>query len=76
LEVPSYLIDDAKAFDTKWLDGVETVGITAGASAPEALVQELISLLSELGNVEFVDFDGIQEDVSFKLPSELQGVAA
>ena len=76
LEVPSYLIDDAEAFDTKWLDGVETVGITAGASAPEALVQELISLLSELDDVEFVDFDGIQEDVSFKLPSELQGVAA
>ena len=76
LEVPSYLIDDANAFDAKWLDGAETVGITAGASAPEALVQELISLLSGLGDVEFVDFDGIQEDVSFKLPSELQGVAA
>lgn len=76
LNVPSYLIDDAKALDTKWLDGAETVGITAGASAPEALVQELISRLSELGDVEFVDFDGIKEDVTFKLPSELQGVAA
>jgi hypothetical protein len=40
------------------------------------LVQELITRLSELDDVEFVDFDGIQEDVSFKLPSELQGVAA
>lgn len=76
LNVPSYLIDDADALDTDWLKGADTVGITAGASAPEALVQELISRLSELDDVEFVDFDGIQEDVTFKLPSELQGVAA
>ncbi|MFL2540603.1 MAG: 4-hydroxy-3-methylbut-2-enyl diphosphate reductase [Candidatus Latescibacterota bacterium] len=76
LNVPSYLIDDAQALDADWLKDVETVGITAGASAPEALVQELITRLSELGDVEFVDFDGIQENVSFKLPADLQGVAA
>ena len=76
LNVPSYLIDDAQALDTEWLKDAETVGITAGASAPEALVQELISCLSELDDVEFVDFDGIQENVAFKLPAELQGVAA
>ncbi len=76
LNVPSYLIDDAGALDVSWLVGVETVGITAGASAPEALVQELITRLGEFGAVEFVDFDGIEEDVTFKLPSELQGVAA
>ena len=76
LDVPSYLIDDAGALDVNWLGGVETVGITAGASAPEALVQELITRLGEVGDVEFVDFDGIEEDVTFKLPSELQGVAA
>ena len=76
LNVPSYLIDDAQALDTEWLKDAETVGITAGASAPEALVQELISCLSELDDVEFVNFDGIQENVTFKLPVELQGVAA
>ena len=76
MNVPSYLIDDAGALDVSWLVGVETVGITAGASAPEALVQELITRLGEFGAVEFVDFDGIEEDVTFKLPSELQGVAA
>ena len=76
LNVPSYLIDDAQALDTEWLKDAETVGITAGASAPEALVQELVSRLSELDDVEFVDFDGIQENVTFKLPIELQGVAA
>ena len=76
LNVPSYLIDDAQALDADWLKDAETVGITAGASAPEALVQELIARLSELGDVEFVDFNGIQENVSFKLPADLQGVAA
>ena len=76
LNVPSYLIDDARALNTEWLKDAETVGITAGASAPEALVQELVSRLSELDDVEFVDFDGIQENVTFKLPIELQGVAA
>jgi 4-hydroxy-3-methylbut-2-enyl diphosphate reductase len=76
LEVPSYLIDDASAMDPKWLEGARTVGITAGASAPEALVQELIERLREFGDVEFVDFEGIQENVTFKLPSELREAAA
>tara|TARA_B100000676_G_scaffold313238_1_gene392590 strand:+ start:4437 stop:5369 length:933 start_codon:yes stop_codon:yes gene_type:complete len=76
LNVPSYLIDDAQALDADWLKDAETVGITAGASAPEALVQELIARLSELDDIEFVDFDGIQENVTFKLPVELQVVAA
>ena len=76
LNVPSYLIDDAQALDADWLKNCETVGITAGASAPEALVQELIERRSELDDVEFVNFDGIQENVTFKLPAELQGVAA
>jgi len=76
LDVPSYLIDDAGALDFKWLDGAATVGITAGASAPEALVQELITRLGELDDVEFVDFDGIEENVTFKLPSVLRDAAA
>ena len=76
LDVPSYLIDDANALDPKWLDGAETVGITAGASAPEELVQELIKRLGELDDIEFKEFHGIQENVTFKLPDELRDSAA
>jgi 4-hydroxy-3-methylbut-2-enyl diphosphate reductase len=76
LNVPSYLIDDATAFDEAWLKGVEAVGITAGASAPEALVQELIERLSELAEIELEEFRGINENVQFKLPDELRDAAA
>ncbi|HAT34957.1 MAG TPA: 4-hydroxy-3-methylbut-2-enyl diphosphate reductase [Rhodospirillaceae bacterium] len=76
LEVPSYLIDDATALEEEWLDGVDVVGITAGASAPEALVQELISRLSEIGEIELEEWDGINENVQFKLPNELRDFAA
>ena len=72
--MPSYLIDDARALNTEWLKDAETVGITASASAPEALVQELVSRLSGLDDVEFVDFDGIQENVTFKLPSNCKAL--
>jgi len=76
LDVPSYLIDDASALDQSWLNGVEAVGITAGASAPEALVQELIERLSEFADIELEEFRGINENVQFKLPDELTDVAA
>ena len=69
--VTSYLIDDAKALDPKWLDGVTTVGITAGASAPEQLVQELIDKLREFGDVELETVGDVQENIQFKLPSQL-----
>ena len=76
LDVPSYLIEDATALDESWLDGVDAVGISAGASAPEALVQELIERLSEIAEIEVEEFDGINENVQFKLPNELRDVAA
>lgn len=76
LEIPSYLIDDADELDPDWLDGVEAVGITAGASAPEALVQNLISRLSELRAIKLEELDGINENVQFKLPQELTDSAA
>ena len=69
--VPSYLIDDASALDPAWLDGVRTVGITAGASAPEELVQELISRLGEFGDVTMEELPGTEERMQFKLPREL-----
>jgi 4-hydroxy-3-methylbut-2-enyl diphosphate reductase len=69
--VPAYLIDDASMLDPKWLDGVATVGITAGASAPEELVQELIRRLGEFGDTQVEELKGVQENIVFKLPREL-----
>jgi 4-hydroxy-3-methylbut-2-enyl diphosphate reductase len=69
--VPAYLIADADALDPKWLAGVESVGITAGASAPAELVQQLIDRLKELGDVELSTLPGITENVRFRMPPEL-----
>ncbi len=70
--VPSYLIDDADALDPRWLDGVRAVGVTAGASAPESLVQDVVARLRQLGAGEVEPLDGIRESVSFKLPREIR----
>lgn len=72
--VPSYLIEDAHMLDPKWLDGVATVGVTAGASAPETLVQEAIDKLHEFRKVTVETLDGVEENIHFKLPSELADV--
>ena len=72
LGVPSYLIDDADNLDPSWLDGVEIVGVTAGASAPEELVQELITRLGDFGDVQLEKMDGVEEAIIFKLPRELK----
>lgn len=70
--IPGYLIDDAGRLDPAWLDGVEAVGITAGASAPEHLVDELVEALRRLkGAVEVHELSGMEENVSFRLPREL-----
>ncbi len=69
--VAAYLIADADALQPEWLDGADTVGITAGASAPEELVQALIERLRELGAVEVVPLAGITENVRFRMPREL-----
>ncbi len=76
LGVPTYLIEDAGAFDPAWLDGVEAVGITAGASTPEALVEEIIDRLRQLRDIEVQVLEGIEEHIQFKLPDELQGAVA
>ena len=67
----SYLIPDAERLDAAWLDGARTVGITAGASAPEALVQGLIDRLRTMFDVTVTDLDGIEENVTFRLPRQL-----
>jgi len=76
MDVASYLIDDAAALKPEWIEGAGAVGISAGASAPEALVQELIQRLSELAEIQVEHLDGINENVQFKLPDELRGHAA
>jgi len=68
----AYLLDDASGLDPAWLDGVSTLGLTAGASAPEELVQELITRLGDFGQVELTKLDGVEENITFKLPRELK----
>ena len=65
--VPSYLIEDSSAFDPAWLHGKKSAGITAGASTPEELVQDLIAKLREYVDVELSTMDGIVENVRFSL---------
>jgi len=72
--IPSYLIENASMFDPAWLEGIETVGLTAGASAPETLVQETISRIRNYCNVTVEKLDGVEENVHFKLPKELADV--
>ena len=71
LGVPSYLVDDASSLDPAWLDGVDVVGVTAGASAPEELVQGLIVRLGDFGRVTVHQASGVSEHMQFKLPREL-----
>ena len=74
--LPSYLIDDPSKINPEWLHGKESIGITAGASTPEELVQELIEKLSEYADLEISTMDGIVENVHFSLPAGMQSIAA
>jgi 4-hydroxy-3-methylbut-2-enyl diphosphate reductase len=68
---PAYLIDDAAHLQASWFEGVLTVGLTAGASAPEVLVKGVIEGLRQFGRVEIELLAGTPEDVKFKLPAEV-----
>ena len=68
---PSYLIDDAGALQPEWFENVECVGLTAGASAPETLVQGVIDGLRRISDVDVSALPGVAEDVRFKFPAEL-----
>lgn len=72
--IPSYLLADASTLDPAWLDDASTVGITAGASAPEELVQGLIRRLEDHFDVTVEDLETVKENVQFKLPRELANV--
>lgn len=71
---PAYLIDDAGHLQPEWFNGVTRVGLTAGASAPEILVQDVIEGLRRFGHVEIELLAGTPEDVKFKLPAEVAEV--
>ena len=71
LGIPSYLIEDAKALDPAWLSGKTSIGITAGASAPDTLVTELIESLRQYADIQVSTLPGVDENVRFRLPPEL-----
>ena len=74
--VPAYLVDCADHLDPSWLRGRRRVGVTAGASAPEVLVSELIERLRELGAGSVRPLEGVQEKVVFPLPKGLNQITA
>ncbi|RKK02443.1 4-hydroxy-3-methylbut-2-enyl diphosphate reductase [Pseudoroseomonas wenyumeiae] len=74
LGLPSHLIADSSELDPGWLQGVRTVGLTAGASAPEHLVLDVIGALRRYGAAEVSQMNGIREDVEFRLPPELRTI--
>jgi 4-hydroxy-3-methylbut-2-enyl diphosphate reductase len=69
--IPSYLLADGSELDPAWVSGARVVGITAGASAPEAMVEHVIAALRALAPVEVTSMDGQEEHIEFRLPSEL-----
>ncbi len=68
----AYLIDGATDIDNTWLDGCKSIGVTAGASAPEILVQEVVSYLLDYGADEVLEVSGVEEDVHFPVPNTLR----
>ncbi len=65
---PSYMIDDATGLDPRWLEGVKVLGVTAGASAPDELIDELLDRLRKMTSIEIQLLDGMIENVNFKMP--------
>ncbi len=72
LGVPSYLVDQPQQIQQQWFDGVEVVGVTAGASAPEILVKQVIDQIKHWGGEVVNEVSGPTENISFSLPIELR----
>ena len=72
LGTTAHLVDDADQLQAEWLQGVATVGVTAGASAPEVLVQQVVTRLQAIGGGEVCELGGKEEDVIFEVPQELR----
>lgn len=73
LGVPAKLIENADSLDQQWFEGIKHIGLTAGASAPEHLVQAVIKRLKEWGASSVRKLDGVEENISFPLPKGLSG---
>jgi 4-hydroxy-3-methylbut-2-enyl diphosphate reductase len=71
--IPSYLIDDERGINPEWLTKAKTIGITAGASAPDILVNNVVSCLGTLRDITVTLQKGVEEHVKFKLPGEVTG---
>ncbi|HSM99298.1 MAG TPA: 4-hydroxy-3-methylbut-2-enyl diphosphate reductase [Gallionella sp.] len=74
--VPAYLVNDAEGLQPEWFAGKQRVGITAGASAPEILVQGVIARLERFGGTKVIELQGIMENVVFPLPRTLIPIVA
>jgi 4-hydroxy-3-methylbut-2-enyl diphosphate reductase len=72
LGTPAHLIDNASQIDEAWLEGAVTVGISSGASAPEELVQQVVSFFRDRGTTDVSEFEVMQEDVRFMLPKQIR----
>ena len=72
LGTTAHLVDDADQLQAAWFQGVATVGVTAGASAPEVLVQQVVARLQAIGGGEVCELGGKEEDVIFEVPQELR----
>ena len=72
LGTTAHLVDDADQLQAEWFDGVASVGVTAGASAPEVLVQQVVARLQAIGGGEVCELGGKEEDVIFEVPQELR----
>jgi 4-hydroxy-3-methylbut-2-enyl diphosphate reductase len=75
LRVPAYMVDNAAEMDPAWLTGHPRVGVTAGASAPEVLVEEVLARLRDLGAKSIRQLEGVEENVVFPMPRGLGPVA-
>tara|TARA_A100001011_G_scaffold309758_1_gene326012 strand:- start:270 stop:1211 length:942 start_codon:yes stop_codon:yes gene_type:complete len=69
--VPAYLLDCADDLDVKWLSNKKNIGLTAGASAPEILVESIINKLKGFGALNVINSEGVKENITFKIPKEL-----
>jgi 4-hydroxy-3-methylbut-2-en-1-yl diphosphate reductase len=70
--VPSYLVDDGADIEQSWLEDTRTVGITAGASAPDSLVESVIAAIDAIRPVSVTEVDGVAENIEFTLPAPLR----
>jgi 4-hydroxy-3-methylbut-2-enyl diphosphate reductase len=70
---PAYMVDNAEGIDPAWIAGKKRIGVTAGASAPEVLVQAVIERLKDLGAASVRALEGVEEHVTFPLPKGLDG---